>query len=238
MYAAPARRVPQPIPWTLCQMVGRDDNGDQRALLLTNSQLIERVSKGDQQAFRALYDENVDRIYRLAYRMAGEENLAQDFRQEAFLRAYQRLDQFRGDAAFSTWLHSIAVSVVLNGLRKVDRHRKRERSLEDAAHVAPDHRAWSSRAHPGSGRWARRNLQDGVSDARPGRVEPRRDRRDAGGGRRHFEGTPLAGSGEAPGSAGRRDAGVRVMSEQPMDRMVEAVREAYHAPGDTPQEAM
>ena len=98
VYAAPARRVPQPIPWTLCQMVGRDDNGDQRALLLTNSQLIERVSKGDQQAFRALYDENVDRIYRLAYRMAGEENLAQDFTQEAFLRAYQRLDQFRGDA--------------------------------------------------------------------------------------------------------------------------------------------
>ncbi len=56
---------------------------------MTNFQLIERVSKGDQQAFRALYDENVDRIYRLAYRMAGEENLAQDFTQEAFLRAYQ-----------------------------------------------------------------------------------------------------------------------------------------------------
>ena len=65
-----------------------------------------------------LYAENVDRIYRLAYRMAGEEDLAQDFTQEAFLRAYPRLDQFRGDAAFSTWLHSIAVSVVLNGLRK------------------------------------------------------------------------------------------------------------------------
>ena len=104
---------------------------------MTEIQLIERASKGDQQAFRTLYDANVDRIYRLAYRMAGEEDLAKDFTQEAFLRAYQRLDQFRGDAAFSTWLHSIAVSVVLNGLRKVDRHRKRERSLEDAAHVTP-----------------------------------------------------------------------------------------------------
>jgi len=92
-------------------------------------------------AFRALYDANVDRIYRLAYRMAGQDDLARDFTQDAFLRAWQRLDQFRGDSAFSTWLHAIAVSVVLNGLRKVDRHRKRERSLEDAVHVAPGRRA-------------------------------------------------------------------------------------------------
>lgn len=67
--------------------------------------------------------------------MAGDDDLARDFTQDAFLRAWERLDQFRGEAAFSTWLHSIAVSVALNGLRKVDRHRKRERSLEDAAHL-------------------------------------------------------------------------------------------------------
>ncbi len=103
---------------------------------MTDLELVERVRQGDQEAFRALYDANVDRIYRLAYRMAGEDDLARDFTQEAFLRAYQRLGQFRGDAAFSTWLHSIAVSVSLNGLRKVDRHRKRERSLEGAAHVS------------------------------------------------------------------------------------------------------
>lgn len=97
---------------------------------------VELAQRGDQVAFRRLYDANVERIYRLAYRMAGSDDLARDFTQEAFLRAWQRLDQFRGDAAFSTWLHSIAVSVCLNGLRKVDRHRKRERSLEDAAHMA------------------------------------------------------------------------------------------------------
>jgi len=108
--------------------------------LLTDLELVERARGGDQVAFRDLYDRNVDRIYRLAYRMAGEDDLARDFTQEAFLRAYQRLDQFRGDAAFSTWLHSIAVSVSLNGLRTVDRHRKRERSLEDAAHVTPQRR--------------------------------------------------------------------------------------------------
>lgn len=97
---------------------------------------MERAGGGDEIAFRTLYDRNVDRIYRLMYRMAGEQELAMDFTQEAFVRAYQRLDQFRGDAAFSTWLHSIAVSVALNGLRKIDRHRKRERSLEDAAPLA------------------------------------------------------------------------------------------------------
>ena len=107
---------------------------------MTELELVERARGGDQVAFRALYDANVDRIYRLAYRMAGEDDLARDFTQEAFLRAWQRLDQFRGDSAFSTWLHSIAVSVALNGLRKVDRHRKRERSLEDAVNVAPGRR--------------------------------------------------------------------------------------------------
>lgn len=98
--------------------------------------MVERAKAGDQNAFRRLYDGNVDRIYRLTYRMAGSDDLARDFTQETFLRAWQRLDQFRGDAAFSTWLHSIAVSVSLNGIRKADRHRKRERSLEDAAHLA------------------------------------------------------------------------------------------------------
>lgn len=121
-------------------MAEEGDHGDQRALLLTDFELVERAKEGDQGAFRTLYDANVDRIYRLAYRMAGDEELARDFTQDAFLRAWQRLDQFRGEAAFSTWLHSIAVSVALNGLRKVDRHRKREGPLEDAAHVAPTRR--------------------------------------------------------------------------------------------------
>ena len=86
--------------------------------------------------------------------MAGEDDLAMDFTQEAFVRAWKRLDQFRGDAAFSTWLHSITVSVALNGLRKVDRHRKRERSLEDAAPVASPNRV----AEPG----VRERIQDAV----------------------------------------------------------------------------
>ena len=119
-------------------------------------ELVERARAGDEVAFRALYEANVDRIFRLTYRMAGDEDLARDFTQETFLRAWQRLDQFRGDAAFSTWLHSIAVSVSLNGLRKVDRHRKRERSLEDAAPVASTSRGIDGRA--------RDRLKDAVDD--------------------------------------------------------------------------
>lgn len=93
-------------------------------------ELIDRAAGGDQEAFRALYDRHVDRVYRLAYRMAGHDDIARDITQETFLRAHGRLEQFRGDAAFSTWLHSITHSVALNVIRKVDRHRKREQDLE------------------------------------------------------------------------------------------------------------
>lgn len=102
---------------------------------LSDTALVERARDGDELAFRTLYDRNVDRVYRLAYRMAGHDDMARDFTQETFVRAYQRLDQFRGDAAFSTWLHSIAVSVSLNGIRKVDRHRRREREMDAAAQI-------------------------------------------------------------------------------------------------------
>jgi len=93
---------------------------------------IERAKVGDRAAQRALYEANVDRIYRVAFRLAGDEDLAHDFTQEAFIRAFQRLADFRGESAFSTWLHTIAVSVALNGLRKVKRLRTRETVLEDA----------------------------------------------------------------------------------------------------------
>lgn len=102
---------------------------------MSEQELVERARSGDDRAFRSLYDAHVDRVYRLAFRMAGEDDLARDFTQETFVRVHQRLDQFRGDAAFSTWLHAIAVSVSLNGLRKVGRHRKRERELDDGVHV-------------------------------------------------------------------------------------------------------
>lgn len=94
--------------------------------------LVERVLAGDAGAERELYDQHVDRVYRLAWRLAdGDGELARDFTQEAFVRAFDRLSTFRGDSAFGTWIHRITVTVALNGMRRVKRRRERETVLSD-----------------------------------------------------------------------------------------------------------
>jgi RNA polymerase sigma-70 factor (ECF subfamily) len=98
---------------------------------LNDRQLVDRCLTGDALAERALYDAHVDRVYRLMHRMTGDGDLAADFTQETFIRAFSRLEQFRGDASLGTWLHSIAVSIALNGMRKVRRIRGRTEDLED-----------------------------------------------------------------------------------------------------------
>ncbi len=95
-------------------------------------ELIERVLAGDAAAERELYDAHVDRVYRLAYRMTGEDDLAQDCTQETFLRAFERLEEFRGDAALGTWLHTVATSVILNALRRRKRRWTREVDMHKA----------------------------------------------------------------------------------------------------------
>ncbi len=105
-------------------------------------ELIERLRAGDAAAQRAFYDAHVDRIYRLAHRMTGDDELAQDFTQDSFIRAFDRIDQFRGDSAIGTWLHAIAARVVLNGMRKIKRFRHREVPLDQVGGVAsPSQRA-------------------------------------------------------------------------------------------------
>ena len=98
--------------------------------------LITRARAGDGAAERELYEAHVDRVYRLAYRFAGDADLARDFTQDTFIRAFERLRDFRGESQFATWLHAIAVSVALNGLRDVKRRRVRETDLEEGHEVA------------------------------------------------------------------------------------------------------
>ena len=100
-------------------------------------QLASQCLAGDPLAERALYDAHVERVYRLMYRMAGDGDLAQDFTQETFIRAFERLDHYRGESSLATWLHAIGVSVALNGMRKLRRFRSRIDSAEDQA-TMPD----------------------------------------------------------------------------------------------------
>ena len=99
-------------------------------------ELISRVLAGDPSAERELYDTHVDRVYRLAYRMTGREEEAIEYTQDTFVRAFEKLGTFRRDSSLGTWLHAIAVSVVLNGLRKAKLKRLRETDLDSASDVS------------------------------------------------------------------------------------------------------
>jgi RNA polymerase sigma-70 factor (ECF subfamily) len=102
-------------------------------------ELIGRVLAGDPSAERALYNAHVDRVFRLAYRMAGDLDRAQDYVQETFIRAFQRLAEFRFESALSTWLCSIAISITLNGLRKTRKMSEREVGLDEMPGVGVPH---------------------------------------------------------------------------------------------------
>ena len=93
--------------------------------------LAARAAAGDAGAARALYDAHVDRVYRLAFRLVGEDDAARDITQDTFIRAFERLGEFRGEASLATWLHRIAFSVAANALRKSRRRDEREGPLHD-----------------------------------------------------------------------------------------------------------
>lgn len=102
---------------------------------VSESQLVERVVAGDPAAERELYDTYVDRVYRLAFRVAGDEELARDFTQATFIRAFEKIGSFRGESALGTWLYSIGMSVALNGLKRVKKRRAREAPMDAALHI-------------------------------------------------------------------------------------------------------
>jgi RNA polymerase sigma-70 factor (ECF subfamily) len=100
--------------------------------------LIARVLAGDRIAARELYDAHSPRVYRLAFRLTGDADLAREFTQDTFVRAFGQLSRFRGDSALSTWLHRITITVVANAMRKVKRFRERETDLEDVHPLGSD----------------------------------------------------------------------------------------------------
>jgi RNA polymerase sigma-70 factor (ECF subfamily) len=85
---------------------------------VTEADAIARAQQGDPQCFEALYAMHKRRVYSLCLRMTGNTAEAEDLTQEAFLQLYRKIATFRGESAFSTWLHRLAVNVVLMHLRK------------------------------------------------------------------------------------------------------------------------
>ena len=86
---------------------------------------IARAQRADSGAFEKLYRLHVDKVYGLCLRMTGNVAEAEDCAQEAFIQAWNKLDKFRGDSAFATWLHRIAVNSVLGRMRKSKREQDR-----------------------------------------------------------------------------------------------------------------
>ena len=128
---ADARPPEQPFGNRGCHKAVRTSQPKIRSPV-TVTALVGRVLAGDQQAERELYDQHVDRVYRLAYRLTGDGDLATDCTQETFIKVFSKLATFRGEAALSTWITSVAYSVIYNGLRRVKRSRATEVDLEVA----------------------------------------------------------------------------------------------------------
>src|SRR5579871_4727381 len=93
---------------------------------------VERARSGDSDAFRLLVEQHSRVIFRLAFRMTGNEQDAEDVVQETFLRAYKRLSDYEARASFSTWLYRIASNYSLDLIRSRRRHEeKRERGSSE-----------------------------------------------------------------------------------------------------------
>src|SRR6201997_3476836 len=83
-----------------------------------DSEVIQRAQQGDSDAFAALFHAHKARIYSVCLRMTNNAAEAEDLTQDAFLQVFRKIATFRGDSAFSTWLHRIAVNTVLMHFRK------------------------------------------------------------------------------------------------------------------------
>lgn len=100
------------------EMTGRDD--------------VTLAASGDVAAFERIYQSHLGRIYALACRMAGPQ-VADELTQDVFVRVWQKLASFRGESAFGTWLHRLAVNVIVEHFRRENVIRRR--ASEDLAAV-------------------------------------------------------------------------------------------------------
>lgn len=103
------------------------------------------AAAGDRRAFERLYQANVNRVFSICARMVGDRTQAEELTQDVFVRAWEKLGLFRGESAFSTWLHRLAVNVVLNQRKTEGRRGSRFESMD--AEEGPDYAAPARLGH-------------------------------------------------------------------------------------------
>lgn len=94
---------------------------------------VDRAQQGSVAAFEELYRENVGRVYALCLRLSGDRVRAEELTQDVFVRAWEKLGSFRGESAFSTWLHRLTVNAVFGTRRAEGRRAERVLLAEDPA---------------------------------------------------------------------------------------------------------
>jgi RNA polymerase sigma-70 factor, ECF subfamily len=104
---------------------------------MTEARIIERASEGDPLAARTLYERYAPRVYAVVRRIAGNDDLADDYAQEAWIRVFRALPTFRGESRFSTWLHRVAVNAALQSLRRGNGWEERKEDLSRELPVEP-----------------------------------------------------------------------------------------------------
>jgi RNA polymerase sigma-70 factor (ECF subfamily) len=110
---------------------------------------VDRARRGDTAAFEALYREHVDRIHALCLRLTADPRRAEEATQDAFVRAWQKLDQFRGESHFGSWLYRLATNVVFMEYRSRKRRETRVQPVPDLRLVeGSPSRPASARAEP------------------------------------------------------------------------------------------
>lgn len=107
------------------------------------------AAKGDRKAFERLYQAHVNRVFSLCTRMCGSKVRGEELTQDVFVRAWEKLPQFRGDSQFSTWIHRVAVNIVLTDRKNEARNRKR--AIEDESEGGGDTPLQRASVTPGYG---------------------------------------------------------------------------------------
>ncbi len=109
-----------------------------RPEIVDEDTLIRQCREGDREAQRALYERTSERVYRLLLRMTANPDDAFDLAQEAYLKAFTRIDQFDGRSSLATWLYRIAVNEALQFLRRASRMRVKTQAIAAEHRPGPD----------------------------------------------------------------------------------------------------